>query len=181
MLDIPSLPIPEDELAEIQSARSKYRTLKRDTELFKRWLNTTAESCGWATNHPRRKQTTEDITAQIDLLLKNQNKSTQIPTNVHLALRNAINGRRLCNKFFHESNLSTQESRDGHEHFIRVLERAANVLPRRRAEDIGDNDDGPRSSQESADQLREPLAATPIVDQDDNWQVVKQKKATGRL
>ncbi|KAI1440031.1 hypothetical protein F5Y02DRAFT_423407 [Annulohypoxylon stygium] len=172
MLDIPSLPIPEDELAEIQLARSRYRTLKRDTDLFKRWFNTTAESCGWATNHPRRKQTTEDITAQIDLLLKNQNKSTQIPTNVHLALRNAINGRRLCNKFFHESNLSTQESRDGHEHFIQVLERAANVLPQHHAEDIGDNDDGPRSSQESADQLREPLAATPIVDQDDNWQVV---------
>ncbi|KAI1209562.1 uncharacterized protein F4807DRAFT_460779 [Annulohypoxylon truncatum] len=155
---------------QIRTARSQYKSVKRDSNTFKRWLEQAATSCGWS-KIGNQDRTTADIATQIDLVANTQNQVCIIPDDVYAALCNAINGRKSCKQFFHTTNLSTNASTRSHEHFITILEWAATVLPRNQRELLQHGNSKP---QRSEIQVSSSSPATPIGDSEPEWQVVKR-------
>ncbi|KAI0021674.1 hypothetical protein F4780DRAFT_778457 [Xylariomycetidae sp. FL0641] len=73
--------------------------------------------------------TTRDLLHQVDLVVKSATRSGSMPERVHRALQSAIKARQRCATWFEKAQVGTQEAREGHQHFITVLQQALDALP----------------------------------------------------
>lgn len=115
----------------IQEARRDYALMKRDTAIFKTWLENTARSCGWKSSDATNARGTFEIVEQIRLVSESQSDEYLMLEKVYISLCKAIEGRKQCNEFFSSARLGTEDTSTKHTHFIEILENAAITLPRR--------------------------------------------------
>ncbi|KAI1209563.1 uncharacterized protein F4807DRAFT_460780 [Annulohypoxylon truncatum] len=156
---------------QIQSVRLQHKNVKRNTRIFKQWLEAAAKASGWINFGHEGERTTGDIAAQIELVSNSQCEANFIPADVHVALRNAIEGRKTCKDFFQAKRLSTQRSTTEHSHFIALLEHALNVLPRQKREDPELHRDRHHSST-----LEAPMTSFSSPVNDSEWHLVSRKR-----
>ncbi|KAI0888716.1 uncharacterized protein GGS22DRAFT_184294 [Annulohypoxylon maeteangense] len=156
----------------IQEARHQHTSLKRDTAKFKHWLERAALSCGWKPN-ATGKITTRDIAAQIDIVSSCRDEICTIPEDIQTALHKAIDGRKVCNEFFHSSNLSTQKSTASHKHFITILEHAYTVLSRHKSELLECDENRSESTTNDLSTTSQP---EPINHSEQEWHLVQRKR-----
>ncbi|KAI1457483.1 hypothetical protein F4805DRAFT_457641 [Annulohypoxylon moriforme] len=116
--------------AAIREARRRHKALKRNTRIFKNWLEGVAVRRGWVKEGNEKERITDDIAAQIDIVSQSEFAEDAMPDEVFTALANAINDRRARKDFFRSSNMSTEDFKNSHEHFIEILERASENLRR---------------------------------------------------
>ncbi|KAI1457482.1 hypothetical protein F4805DRAFT_475015 [Annulohypoxylon moriforme] len=138
----------------IRETRRQYRRLKRNTQIFKTWLESAAKLCGWEKEGNERERTVSDIATQVELVAANWSETGTMPAPVHAALVDCIKGRKSCKDFFRSSNLSTEESANSHAHFIEILEPATESPSSPPAVSIED----------------------PVQDSEQQWHVVEPKR-----
>ncbi|KAI1457484.1 hypothetical protein F4805DRAFT_457642 [Annulohypoxylon moriforme] len=158
----------------IREARRRHRSQKRDTELFKKWLEQAAASCGWVKPEKDAKTTTGDIVAQIDLVSRSKNEACLMPDDIYTALCNAISGRETCKDFFSAAKLSSESSKTSHGHFIKILQTAVDKLPRRSSRLLERNSGVSGASSE----VEPPPTSQPasIEDPGDEWHLVQNRR-----
>ncbi|KAI1440032.1 hypothetical protein F5Y02DRAFT_423408 [Annulohypoxylon stygium] len=161
----------------IQEARRDYALMKRDTAIFKTWLENTARSCGWKSSDATNARGTFEIVEQIRLVSESQSDEYLMLEKVYISLCKAIEGRKQCNEFFSSARLGTEDTSTKHTHFIEILENAAITLPRRHHMHLAPIHMGIQSVPNNPAATIQPPA---LDDPEEGWTVVQRKGRKSR-
>ncbi|KAI0387452.1 hypothetical protein F5Y04DRAFT_4615 [Hypomontagnella monticulosa] len=77
---------------------------------------------------PRHMVTTQELVDQVELVTKSAQVVSPMPPKIHAALRTAIQARQRCAAWFEKTKSGTEESNEGHQHFINILQQALTKL-----------------------------------------------------
>jgi hypothetical protein len=132
-----------------ESLYGRYKRYKEDTTVFATWLFNTAKACGYVApsspveieadtlsdgcEHTKHVLPTREIRAQATVIAASTRPKIKVPLVIQGVLHRAIVARKRCSVWFREASAAKEttnydEANLKHEHFIKTLERAFDIL-----------------------------------------------------